>query len=98
MVRMELCPECASKLVYPVMWREVPYSDEWKIELRCPDCEWGVRSNFAHEAVERFDSVLNHGTDKLIHDCEQLSASNMRDYIDRFQDALQDDHILPEDF
>ena len=73
-------------------------ADRWELELRCPACEWQSRDTFDQETVERFDDVLNAATDSLIDTLERVSRDNMRAEIDRFVDALQQDHILPFDF
>jgi hypothetical protein len=94
---LEVCPCCESELVYPIDWREAE-ADRWELELRCPACEWHSRDTFDQETVERFDDVLNAATDSLIDTLERVSRDNMRAEIDRFVDALQQDHILPFDF
>ena len=37
--RLHVCPDCDSDLVYPIAWEERA-SDRWRIERRCPNCEW----------------------------------------------------------
>lgn len=96
-VRLEACPECAGDLVYPVSWREME-DDCWEIDLRCPNCEWHERGIYRHSDVERFDEVLNRGTDRLIDDLEQLTRANMEADIERFVEALAEDLIVPFDF
>jgi hypothetical protein len=96
-VNLEICPECTGELVYPVSWRETE-DDSWEIELRCPNCEWSERGIYRHSDVERFDEVLNRGTDRLIDDLEQLTKANMEADIERFVDALNTDAIQPMDF
>jgi hypothetical protein len=95
--RLEACPECSSELVYPIDWREAD-GEAWELELRCPSCEWRHRDVFDQDAVERFDDALNASTDQLIDTLEQVSRDNMRAEIERFVDALANDHILPFDF
>jgi hypothetical protein len=96
-VDLECCPECDSGLVYPVSWRETE-DDCWEIELRCPNCEWSERGIYRHQDVERFDDVLNRGTDRLIDDLEGLTKANMEADIERFVSALDADLITPFDF
>ena len=96
-VDLECCPECDSGMVYPISWRETE-DDCWEIELRCPNCEWAERGIYRHQDVERFDDVLNRGTDRLIDDLEQLTRANMEADIDRFVQALDGDLITPFDF
>lgn len=96
-VQLECCPECTSDLVYPVSWRETD-DDCWDIEMRCPNCEWSERGIFRHADVERFDEVLNRGTDRLIDDLESLTRANMEADIERFVVALETNAIVPFDF
>ena len=48
--------------------------------------------------VQRYDALLNDGTDTLIEHVEQLAHDNMAAEIERFVAALRDDHITPFDF
>ena len=94
---LESCPDCSSRLVYPVDWREAD-EDHWELELRCPNCEWGDRSIHRQDTVEVFDEILNAGTDALIETLEKLTRENMEADIQRFVDALEQGHIEPMDF
>jgi hypothetical protein len=94
---LECCPCCSSGLVYPLDWHE-SQGDQWELELRCPNCEWTHRDVYDQDTVERFDSVLNEGTDTLIGTLEEVARDNMREEIDRFVQALDADLILPFDF
>ncbi len=96
-IYMEFCPECDGGFVHPVTWREVD-DDKWEIECLCPECFWNETGVYLHEDVERFDDVLNRGTDMLIEACEQLSRENMSDYVKSFSYCLAVNAILPEDF
>jgi hypothetical protein len=94
---LHLCCECDSELVYPVQWSEVDRAS-WEVALRCPNCEWSHTGVFDQETVERFDEELDRGTDSLVDDLKRLIHANMEEEIDRFSEALDQDHILPEDF
>ena len=94
---LHVCCECDSRLVYPVEWSEVD-RESWEVTLRCPNCEWSHTGVFDQETVERFDEELDRGTDSLVDDLKRLIHANMEDEIDRFSQALVEDHILPEDF
>jgi hypothetical protein len=94
---LECCPSCTGTLVYPVDWHEAE-GDAWELELRCPNCEWQHRGVYDQDTVERFDAVLNEGTDALIGTLEGVARDNMKDEIDRFVEALDADLILPFDF
>jgi hypothetical protein len=94
---LHLCPDCDSDLVYPVHWSEADQT-RWEVMLRCPNCEWLETGVFDQQTVERFDEELDRGTDQLVDDLKRLIYSNMEEQIDRFCEALGNDHVLPEDF
>ena len=91
------CETCGANLVYPLEWVEAG-ATHWQVTLRCPNCEWSGTSVFEQAAVEAFDEQLDRGTELLVGDLKRLMRANMQDEIDRFIVALEDDHILPDDF
>jgi hypothetical protein len=94
---LHICPACDSSLAYPVHWSEADQTC-WEVTLRCPNCEWSETEVFDQETVERFDEELDRGTDQLVDDLKRLVYANMEEQIDRFCEALVNDHVLPEDF
>ena len=94
---LHVCPECSAELVYPVAWEEADRA-RWEVALRCPNCEWTVTGVFEEEAIQRFDEVLDRGTEALVADLRQLTRANMEDDVERFIHALSGGHVLPEDF
>ena len=94
---LHVCPACDSMLAYPTHWTEANQA-EWEVTLRCPNCEWADTGIFDQETVERFDEELDRGTDQLVDDLKRLVYANMEEQIDRFCQALGEDHVLPEDF
>jgi hypothetical protein len=94
---LHLCPECDRDLVYPVEWEEVSET-HWEVLLRCPNCEWTEVDKHDQATVDRFDAVLDEGTEILLRDLRQLERANMEDEAERFMRALEADAILPEDF
>ena len=94
---LHVCPVCDSTLAYPVHWSEADQTC-WEVTLRCPNCEWTETDVFDQETVERFDEELDRGTDQLVDDLKRLVYANMEEQIDRFCEALGNDHVLPEDF
>jgi hypothetical protein len=94
---LHVCPSCDSQLAYPVHWTEADKTC-WEVTLRCPNCEWSETDVFDQETVERFDEELDRGTDQLVDDLKRLVYANMEEQIDRFCEALENDHVLPEDF
>jgi hypothetical protein len=96
-VDLHVCGVCSSELVYPVEWEEAGPA-HWEVTLRCPNCEAFGAGVFEQETVERFDEELDRGTEALVRDLKRLMQANMEDEIERFCDALDGDHVLPEDF
>src|SRR3954471_22226885 len=96
-LELHICPDCDTRLVYPVHWTEVDRAS-WEVTPRCPNCEWLSTGVFDQETVERFDEELDRGTDSLVDDLKRLIHANMEEDIERFAHALARDHILPEDF
>ncbi|MBI5104172.1 MAG: hypothetical protein HZB46_04155 [Solirubrobacterales bacterium] len=94
---LHVCGSCSSQLVYPVEWEEAG-TTHWEVTLRCPNCEWAGTGIFEQDVVERFDEELDRGTEALVRDLKRLAHANMEDEIERFTEALEDGHIVPEDF
>jgi hypothetical protein len=94
---LHVCGACSSDLVYPVEWDEAG-TTHWEVTLRCPNCEWNGTGVFEQTIVERFDEVLDRGTEALVRDLKRMMHANMEDEIERFVTALDADHILPDDF
>jgi hypothetical protein len=94
---LHMCGTCESHLVYPVEWAEAG-ATHWEVLLRCPNCEWSGTGVYEQQVVERFDEELDRGTEALVRDLKRLMQANMEDEIERFVDALEGDHVLPEDF
>jgi hypothetical protein len=94
---LHICPSCDSELVQPVDW--APASGRrWLVELRCPECEWTGGGTYSQKVVDRYDEVLDDGTESILDDLNRLSRANMEEHVEAFAVALWDDRILPEDF
>jgi len=96
-VELHVCPECGSGLVYPLEWMVVD-STHWRVSLRCPECEWTEVGLFEQSVLDRFDQVLDAGTESLYADLRKFERLNMEAELHRLNVALGDDLILPEDF
>jgi hypothetical protein len=94
---LHVCPACASELVFPVRWAPAGRRS-WRVDLRCPDCEWSGGGVYPQPVVDRFDEALDAGTDAMLNDLALLARANMETEAERFASALRGDHILPEDF
>lgn len=94
---LHVCPECDSGLVHPTDWEPVGRS-RWSVELRCPECEWRGKGIHDQRVMDCFDEVLDHGTEALLDDLQELTRAIMEEEVERFVDAIERDLILPEDF
>jgi hypothetical protein len=94
---LHVCPECSSKLVHPTDWAPVGRA-RWRVDLRCPECEWFGSEVHDQKVMDAFDEVLDEGTEELLGDLSELSRAIMEEEVDRFIDALNRDLILAEDF
>lgn len=94
---LHICPGCGSQLVHPVDWAPAA-GRRWLVALRCPDCEWTGGGTYSQKVVDRYDEVLDVGTEAILDDLNRLSRANMEEHVELFIAALWDDRILPEDF
>ena len=57
-----VCERCGSELVEPIEWASAG-PGQWRVALRCPNCEHLSEGVFSQECVDRFDERLDEGTD-----------------------------------
>jgi hypothetical protein len=95
--QIHLCRCCGSELVHPIDWEEVTI-DNWRLQLRCPNCEWTGEAVYERRVVEELDEELERGMETIVRDLRNLTHANMEEGIKRFVTALQDDLIVPFDF
>ena len=91
------CPDCGSDLVHPLEWDPVDMC-HWRVALRCPECEWRSVGIYGKADLDHFDDVLDAGTDTMVANLRRLQRTNMESELLRFNLALGNDLILPEDF
>ena len=75
-----------------------PTTARGRSSCRCPDCEWRAEGVHDQAVVDRFDEVLDLGTEALLRDLGLLTRSNMEDAVERFVTALHAGWVIPEDF
>ena len=92
-----VCEMCACELVEPVDWAAAG-PEQWRVALRCPNCEYWTEGVFSQECVDRFDERLDDGTAVMVADLKRLEQANMAEDVHRFIGALRADAILPDDF
>lgn len=91
------CAYCECDMVYPIDWEQAD-STLWRVTLRCPNCETISPGLMDEDLIEKFDCLLDRGTDSLVRDLRNLTYANMATEINSFVGALDHGHILPEDF
>ncbi len=91
------CQHCDCDMVYPIDWEQAE-GTHWRVTLRCPNCEDVAPGVMDEELIEKFDCLLDRGTDSLVRDLRNLTYANMATEINTFVGALGEGHILPEDF
>lgn len=91
------CRHCDCDMVYPIDWEQAE-GTLWRVTLRCPNCEDVAPGIMDEELIEKFDCLLDRGTDSLVRDLRNLTYANMATEINTFVGALSEGHILPEDF
>lgn len=94
---VSLCRHCECDMVYPIDWEQAE-GTLWRVTLRCPNCEDVAPGVMDEELIEKFDCLLDRGTDSLVRDLRNLTYANMATEINAFVGALSEGHILPEDF
>ena len=94
---LHLCRCCGCELVHPIDWEEVT-TDNWRLQLRCPNCEWIGEAVYERRVVEELDERLERGMETIVRDLRHLTHANMEEHVQRFVTALQDDLIVPFDF
>jgi hypothetical protein len=94
---LHVCFHCAGELAYPLDWSEEG-PRQWRILLRCPECESRREGVFEQSAVERLDDELDRGSSALLGDLRRMTHANMSEEIEFFIRALHADVITPTDF
>jgi hypothetical protein len=94
---LHVCVVCSSSLVHPVELEESG-AQNWRVVLRCPNCDVYREGIFSVDTLEALDEELDHGADALAREHERMVRANMAEEIERFVGALHADAIFPEDF
>ena len=78
---VSLCRHCDCDMVYPIDWEQAE-GTLWRVTLRCPNCEDVAPGVMDEELIEKFDCLLDRGTDSLVRDSAQ---PDLRQHGDRDQ-------------
>lgn len=94
---LHVCFHCGGELVHPVDWADEG-GGEWRILLRCPECEATREGVFDRCQVESFEDELDRGIGSILSDLRRMTHTNMSEEIEFFVRALNADVIVPSDF
>ena len=95
---------CGCEMVYPLFWKNSQRCAEGIVEktydfcMRCPECEHIREGRFNEDQVEAFDEVLNQGTEDLLAQIKDMARSRFEQEVEVLVAAINNDHLLPEDF
>lgn len=81
-LELHICGHCRSALVYPLEWWYEEDAGLWYVMLRCPECECRTSGLYPQPVVDRFDDVLERGTDELMAGLKQLVIENTQAALD----------------
>ena len=91
------CGECGCDTVQPVEWDGYG-PRHWKIELRCPNCEARCTTIVEDDVAELCDRAHQRGVDALELTLAKVAGANSERDIEQLRFALENNHLLPEDF
>jgi hypothetical protein len=93
-----VCPACRQPFVAPCEVLASHKDGHIVVELGCANCGWGAVQ--VREALElvALDRALDRDSAQIEAAADALAVTLELERIDRFALALQDGHILPEDF
>jgi len=93
-----LCRVCARPFLVPVSIVPLHSQPGYVVELRCNNCEDATVALLGEDEMERLDRELDRQTGRIRHALYELELADQLDEIDRFVEALELGHIVPDDF
>jgi hypothetical protein len=96
-VRLELCGMCGRDFVNPVEWEPVG-SEQWRLLLRCGECETWRDVTVPNADVERYDVQLQRYADVLATLLNHLDRERMVGQAEAMTIALERGLIDAADF
>jgi hypothetical protein len=95
---LHICRGCEKPFVVPTGVLDVVGHDEYLMELSCTNCGLVVVSTHGEEVLEALDRELDRQVGDMQTALDLWLVTRQIEEIDAFAEALQADHILPEDF
>ena len=84
-------------MVQPVEWDGFG-PRQWRIELRCPNCESRCTTIVEDDVAEMCDRIHQRGAAELECELKRLADQNAERQLRQLRFALENDLLLPEDF
>ena len=95
---LHVCRACGKPFVVPISIIDILDADRYVVELWCANCDRCSLSAHYDEELEELDEQLVSTTAQIRAALEVIETVDDMVRVDRFADALQAGHILPEDF
>jgi hypothetical protein len=95
--RLEGCPVCGRDFMSPVDWEPVG-SEQWRILLRCGECETWRRVTVTNAVARRYDVELNRRAAVIAAAWERLDHERMIGEVETMTTALRLGLIDAADF
>jgi hypothetical protein len=92
------CTRCTRDFIVPVSIVSLLEGDRCLVELACTNCETTALAVHDDRSLHELDRRLDETTAAMHAAVELMSLADDLERIDRFAEALQAGHILPEDF
>ena len=95
---LQVCVRCTRPFVVPMSIVDILDADRYLVEMSCTNCGHTALAPHYDEELEALDFELQASADQIREALDVLALVAEHEWADRFAAALQDDHILPEDF
>jgi hypothetical protein len=96
-VRLELCGLCGRDFVNPVEWQPVG-SEQWRMLLRCGECETWRDATVANAVAARYDVELDRCAQVLAASLDRMDRERMARQVEAMTIALNLGLIDAADF
>ena len=94
---LHVCPRCRGDFVFPVDW-EATSQKEWRMTVRCGECDDERELVVPNAEAARFDEVLHRQQAAIACAAERLDRERMASEVEAFVSALAADLVGPDDF
>jgi len=93
-----VCRICRRPFLVPMSIVTLVSQHGYVVELRCSNCDDATVALLDDDQMERLDRELDRQAGDIRHAIAEMRLADELERVDRFAVALQEGHILPEDF